>query len=121
MKTFHDNFSPAVSFRQLTHYLQLHVSGKFQRYDFGDENQLRYNSPHPPDYDLGNVTVPTYIYNAGEDIMVSPIDVERLLTELPNVKHYEKLNDWNHLDVILGRLSRDVLYKNILKSMNNNH
>lgn len=106
---------------QLIHFLQLHVSGKFQQYDHGADNLLRYNSPHPPEYDLSHVSAPIHLYAATEDLLISQKDVEHLKTLLPNVESYELMHDWNHMDVMIGRNSRKILYKKILKAMNAIH
>lgn len=110
--------SPAVSMMQLTHFLQLHVSGKFQQFDHGERNYVYYDSPYPPEYQLHNVTAPIHLYSASEDLLIPPKDVEHLKTLLPNVQNHEIIHNFNHMDVMIGRNSRKVLYKNILKSMN---
>lgn len=60
-----------ISIRQLEHYLQLMLSGKFRQYDFHSENIEFYNSTTPPDYDLTKVTVKLYLYVAGQDLLNS--------------------------------------------------
>lgn len=102
---------------QIIHFLQLHLSGKFHQFDHKENNLCRYNSHNPPEYLLQNVTAPMYLYCGSEDILTAPKDVEILSSKLPNVKRYESVYDWNHMDVILGKNSRKILYKNILKSM----
>ncbi|CRK94337.1 CLUMA_CG007852, isoform A [Clunio marinus] len=120
LKIFQDNMSPTVSAMQLMHFLQLHISGKFQQYDYGERNWDFYKSQKPPEYQLSKVTTPVYLYSASEDALIVPSDVEHLKTILPNVKNHEVINDWNHLDVVLGKNSRKSLYKNILRSMTMN-
>lgn len=63
--------SPRVSVRQLTHYYQNMVSGKFQEYDYKDKNLLYYNSTTPKEYNLKNVRVPVYLYHAAYDNLVT--------------------------------------------------
>lgn len=113
--------SPTVSTMQLLHFLQLHTSGKFRQYDHGEQNLVHYDSPHPPDYPLQNVSAPIHLYGASEDLLISHKDVEHLKTILPNVKSCEIIQDWNHMDVMIGKNSRTILYKNILNSMNAVH
>lgn len=110
--------SPAVSMRQLLHFLQLHLSGKFRQYDHGPNNFLHYKSENPPDYELGNVTAPVYLYATSEDSLTSHKDIAYLSTLLPNVVDFQILDDWNHMDVMLGKNSRTLLYANILTAMN---
>lgn len=106
---------------QLIHFLQLHLSGKFQQFDHKDKNFLHYKSPNPPEYELNKVTAAMNLYSASQDLLITPKDVEHLKTKLPNVQNYEMIYDWNHMDVMLGRNSRKVLYKNILRSMEAAH
>lgn len=106
---------------QLTHFLQLHLSGRFCQFDHEELNEVHYNSPHAPDYELRKVTAPIHLYCASEDILTSPKDGEHLKTQLPNVKSFDVIHDWNHMDVMLGRSSRRILYKTILSSMNAAH
>jgi lysosomal acid lipase/cholesteryl ester hydrolase len=62
--------SPTVSIKQLIHYIQLYKSGKFQRFDYESHNHYHYGISVPPEYELKNVTVPTYLYHAEEDLLV---------------------------------------------------
>lgn len=110
--------SPKVATKQLAHFLQLHMSGKFQQYDHGQTNLIRYNTSNPPLYRLDKVTAPLHLYAASEDLLISHTDVDHLRTLLPNVKSFEVLEDWNHMDVMLGRDSRELLYAKIIKAMN---
>jgi hypothetical protein len=103
--------------KQLIHFLQLHLSGKFHQFDHGEQNQEIYNSSHAPDYDLRNVIVPSFLYSTAEDILVSHKDVEYLKNSLPNAENHEIIPNFNHCDVTIGRNARKVLYENILKMM----
>lgn len=121
LQFFQDFMSPVASSRQLLHFLQLHTSGKFLQFDFGVEKNLQmYNSQNPPEYDLDNVKVPTFLYSASEDLLTDPIDIKALQKRLPNVKQFHNIQDWNHLDVMFGKNSRS-LYKTILSHMNEDH
>ena len=66
-----DHTSPFMSVQQMNHYLQLYRSGKFRKYDYGQDNIRIYGTLEPPDYILSNVKVPTYIYRATEDYLSS--------------------------------------------------
>lgn len=118
LQTYEDDMSPVVSSRQLTHYLQLHMSGRFHKFDFEDKNMIHYGASHPPEYDLNNVTTPIYLYAASEDRLISLKDVKRLSALLPNVIDVKILKDWNHMDVVLGKNTRKELFHFILKAMN---
>lgn len=110
--------SPRVGTKQLAHFLQLFMSGKFQQFDHGHANLERYNVSQPPLYRLDKVTAPLHLYAASEDLLIAHTDVAHLRTLLPNVKSVEVLEDWNHMDVMLGRDSRELLYTKIVKAMN---
>lgn len=54
----------------MEHYIQLTKSGKFQQYDYGEENVKHYNSSTPPEYDIRKVTAPIHLYHATADLLV---------------------------------------------------
>lgn len=112
--------SPEVSVMQILHFLQLHTSGKFQQFDHGEKNLLHYKSSSPPEYNLANVSAPMHLYSASNDILIPPRDVEHLKNSLPNVRSYEMIPDWNHLDFMLGKSARENLFTKILNSMKKN-
>lgn len=87
-------------------------------FDYESDNLKHYCLQTPPEYKLRNVTAPVFLYSASEDSLITPKDVERLKNSLPNAKCHESVDDWNHLDVMLGRSSRSNLYKKIVESMN---
>lgn len=117
IKAFNHFMSPKVSEKQLMHYLQLYQTGKFQRYDHKDQNQILYGSSSPPEYILSNVTAPAYLYHAEQDILTEKGGIDRLSQELPHLQAYKILPDFNHLDLMLGKNARELLYKDILQYM----
>lgn len=49
-----------------------------------------------------------------------PQDVERLKLALTtNVREFKTIPNWNHMDFVLSRNARTVLYNNIVVAMNN--
>jgi lysosomal acid lipase/cholesteryl ester hydrolase len=108
----------SVSIKQINHYFQLYSSGTFRQYDYRDKNRKIYNSSTPPDYNLNNVKVPTYIYSGGSDMIVSEIDVENLRELLPNVKTHRSIRNFNHCDFNYGKNTRSILFNDIVKAMN---
>ena len=107
-----------VSIKQVNHFFQLHSSGKFRQYDYQQGNQKIYNSSSPPDYNLSNVKAPTYLYSGRCDALVSELDVQTLRELLPNVKKYKSIRNYNHCDFNYGKNSREVLFHDIVKTMN---
>lgn len=110
--------SPRVGTKQLAHFLQLFMSGKFQQFDHGPANLNCYNMPQPPLYRLDKVTAPLHLYAASEDLLIAHTDVAHLRTLLPNVVNFEVLEDFNHMDVMLARDARELLFTKIVKAMN---
>ena len=134
------NTSPQISIMQFCHFLQSMLSKNFRQYDHKDKNMKIYNSTSPPEYNLTNVKVPIYLYHGENDAIVSRLvkvtlnifsftsflifciflkDVENLKTKLSNVRDYQVINNWNHLDFDYGKNARSVLYTSILESFNN--
>lgn len=96
-----DNIPEGTSTRPFVHYAQLFLSAKFQAYDFGaTENVYRYNTTVAPLYDLSKVSAKTAIFKGDNDDLVSLIDVQQLVSELPNVvfDHLVELTGWTHID-----------------------
>jgi pimeloyl-ACP methyl ester carboxylesterase len=65
--------SPTASIRQYLHFLQIARSGKFQSF------QSRRFNLVPKEYRLINIKVPTYIYHAAEDLVISRLVIKLFL------------------------------------------
>jgi poly(3-hydroxyalkanoate) synthetase len=91
--------------KQLEHYIQLYNSGRFQQFNFGE------------DYDLSNVTAPVYLYHAEVDKLVVQEDVDNFAKKLPNLRNYEIIDDFNHLDLMMGKDAREMVYEKIVHFM----
>lgn len=103
---------------QFMHYGQLVESGKFRRYDYGDEgNMERYNDTTPPDYDLTGITLPISIFYSGNDWLSDHKDVEVLIEQLPNVKFVNYIEPFNHWDFLYAEIASDVVYSDIVKQI----
>ncbi|XP_013114395.2 lipase 3 [Stomoxys calcitrans] len=114
------NFPVGGSFKQMMHYFQGYMSKKFRQYDYGPEqNYLRYHQIEPPEYCLENVRVPTTIYYAENDYIVSVEDIWRLVRRLRSVQAVYKLpyKRWNHFDFICGLGVRQIIFENVVKSL----
>jgi hypothetical protein len=53
--------------------MQSYISGKFQRYDYMEQNFKYYNSSTPPEYQLSNVNAAMYIYHGTEDFLIGKL------------------------------------------------
>lgn len=60
-----------VAVKQLTHYMQLVHSQKFQMFDYGQENGRRYKRSQPPEYDLSLVEIPIILKGLNSDTAVN--------------------------------------------------
>lgn len=109
-----------VSTRSVLHYVQEVRHHKFCQYDHGSMgNQMRYGQRDPPEYNLGNVTAPVYLYYSNNDWLVSRKDVKKLKKTLPNIKfkYLIPLPSWNHIDFLWARNVKTVLYDVIVANM----
>jgi len=56
METYLGHFPAGTSFRCVDHFRQMTLSKKFQKFDFGlEENVIKYEQETPPEYDFGNI------------------------------------------------------------------
>ncbi|CAF0748629.1 unnamed protein product [Brachionus calyciflorus] len=108
-----------TSVKNMAHYAQCVMSGKFQMYDYGPKkNLVNYNQTTPPEYDLTSVQVPTAIYWATNDWLADPEDVKFIRDVLPNIVDDYEILDWNHLDFVLATNTKKCLYDRIVNLMN---
>lgn len=114
------NFPVGGSFKQIIHYFQGYMSKKFRQYDHGPEqNYLNYRQMEPPEYNLKNVMVPTSIYYAENDYIVSVADIWKLVRRLRTVREIHKLppKRWNHFDFICGLGVKTLIFDRIVNSI----
>ncbi|KAK9720509.1 alpha/beta-hydrolase lipase region [Popillia japonica] len=108
-----------TSTKTVIHYTQeIEDYGNFQCFDYGKEGNLKeYGTETPPLYNLTNIEVPTYLMYADNDLMVNPIDVQRLVSQLPkNIGTYEvPLKSFNHVDFLWGKDAKKLVYEPLLK------
>ncbi|XP_045765402.1 lipase member K-like [Maniola jurtina] len=111
-----EHFPDGTSVRTLARYGQAIGSGLFQKYDFGErENLKRYGSARPPAYELGAVRVPTVLLQGRGDTIVPAADSRWLAARLPDLRELYVVDDpaWNHFDVVFSRNINDTLYPKI--------
>ncbi|KAM6182640.1 lipase member N [Erethizon dorsatum] len=107
------------SVQNILHIKQLYRSDEFRAYDWGSEaeNMQHYNQSQPPLYDLTAMKVPTAIWAGGQDILVTPQDVARILPRIGNLHYFQMLPDWNHFDFVWGLDAPQRLYHKIIALM----
>lgn len=107
-----------TSVRNMVHYAQMYLSGKFQAYDFGaKDNMAKYGQKTPPVYNASAFEVPVALYWGGQDWLADPRDVKRLITRLPQnkVMYNKEIKPWQHLDFIWGLDAAKLVYCDVAK------
>ncbi|KAJ1519482.1 hypothetical protein ONE63_004768 [Megalurothrips usitatus] len=114
------HFPSGASYGQLTHYLQMMVTGEFKMCDYGaKENLARYGQPKPPPFRLSNVVAPVFLHVSEGDAF-SPIkDQKRLASEIPGFRKMIKvpLRDFGHTDHLYAIHTYQLEYKQIISIM----
>uniref|UniRef100_A0A2K6G090 Lipase n=2 Tax=Propithecus coquereli TaxID=379532 RepID=A0A2K6G090_PROCO len=108
-----------TSMQNILHIKQLYRSDEFRAYDWGSEaeNMHHYNQSRPPLYDLSAMKVPTAIWAGGQDVLVTPRDVARILPQIRNLRYFKLFQDWNHIDFVWGLDAPRRMYTEIIALM----
>lgn len=110
-----------VATNQLLHFGQNMKTKHFRQYDHGTvKNYFKYKRTSPPDYNLKNVKAPIAVYYAENDPFMTTKDIPVLIEKLPNVvkSYLVPHKDFNHIDFLWGKNAPTLLYREILKTMN---
>lgn len=110
------HFPAGSSSQQLSHFGQHVLSGRFRKYDFGEEKNIAvYGQQEPTEYTIKTMKIPIALYYSDNDSILQPADVFRLTPLLSSlIELYRIPNDkFNHFDFILGIDARSLLYKKI--------
>jgi len=93
----------------------------FRHFDYGAKNNLRvYHQETAPDYDIGKVTVPTYLYYGVNDIIATKENMDFLKDNLGNAMELSIAgNQWNNVAYFIAT-DADLFYSQITKSILNN-
>ena len=110
-----------TSVRNMLHFAQLVQSNKFQKYDEGWYNMIKYGSMSPPQYDLTQIKSDISLFWGTQDTLADPEDVKYLAKTLKTVKNNVKVAGYNHLDFIWGMSAREKVYKQIIRMVRNIH
>ncbi|XP_033005091.1 lipase member M-like [Lacerta agilis] len=111
------HFPDSTSSKTLLHWKQIKDSGLFRYFDYGNENEARYNQSVPPLYKIEDMSVPTAVWSAGNDLIASPGNIAVLLPRISNLVYYENISYWNHWDFICGLDAPKLLYCKIIEWM----
>lgn len=93
-------FPAGVSAKQTMHFAQLIKSGKFQSFDYEENNIKKYGRTTPPEYKLYNIKAPIAIFYGTSDNLLAVEDAEKVISKLKNVVAKIKIEAWNHFDFI---------------------
>ncbi|GER47492.1 lipase, partial [Striga asiatica] len=115
---FLKNELQSTSTKNLVHFSQTVRDGVVSKYDYGSDesNSEHYGESSPPDYDLSKIPhdFPLFLSYGGEDALSDVKDVATLLDDLKNHDvdklHVQYIEDFAHLDFIIGITARDVVY-----------
>nr|XP_056705583.1 lysosomal acid lipase/cholesteryl ester hydrolase-like [Euleptes europaea] len=105
------------SVKTILHWRQVSASGLFRYFDYGSENQAKYNQSFPPSYHLEDMPVQTAIWSAEKDPIADPKDESLLLPQISNLVYYHSFSDWNHWDFVLGLNAPQRLYYKLIELM----
>ncbi|XP_039338123.1 lipase member M-like isoform X2 [Mauremys reevesii] len=111
------HFPDETSIKNILHWAQAVKSGEFKYFDYGSENQAKYNQSVPPFYKIEDMTVPTAVWSGGEDWIVDPKDIDMLLPRITNLVYHKNISDWNHWDFTWGLDAAKRVYSEIIALM----
>ena len=76
--------------------------------------------PHPPPYNVTELTVKTALFTGGQDWLADPTDVANLIPKIKDVIFYHKnISYYDHLDFIWGLDAATQVYSEIITQINN--
>ncbi|CAC5379003.1 LIPA [Mytilus coruscus] len=108
-----------TSVKNLLHYGQSVLSGKFQMFDYGSSkaNMEHYNQTTAPLYDASLMKNNVSLYTGGHDILADPKDVKELIKKLPNVYRHTDITTYEHLDFIWAIEANRQCYDDIIMTI----
>ncbi|XP_028409163.1 gastric triacylglycerol lipase-like [Dendronephthya gigantea] len=113
---FLNNFPSGTSLRNMVHFAQLLLSGKCQMFDYGIiENYFHYGQAKPPQYNVSKITVPIAVFSGSHDTLSDPADVKLLLPRLKSLVYNKYLEEFNHVDFVMGLNANVVLYPYVVE------
>ncbi|XP_067409061.1 lysosomal acid lipase/cholesteryl ester hydrolase-like [Emydura macquarii macquarii] len=117
MDVYTDHFPDGTSVKNLLHWAQGVKSKEFRYFDYGKENQAKYNQSVPPLYTIEDMIVPTAIWSGEKDWLASPEDIGMLIPRITNLVSHNNMSDWNHWDFIWGLDAAKRVYSKIIELM----
>ncbi|CAH0547948.1 unnamed protein product [Brassicogethes aeneus] len=111
-------FPAGAAVRQVIHYTQEMISGKFCQYDHEkNENLIKYGSEKPPSYNISKIVSPVAVFYSMNDTFTPMEGVKKLIGELPNLSQdYQIPTDgFSHLDFVVDRNVVELVYSKIVE------
>ncbi|XP_057376829.1 lipase member N-like [Daphnia carinata] len=110
------NIFRGTSVQVIAQFGQNYLAGEtFQAYDYGKKGNLkRYGSFKPYEYRLGKITAPVYVFSGGNDLLVTPQDVDWLLKQLTNLKGSLRIPEYSHMDFLWGTDVKEKIYNRVI-------
>ncbi|XP_041985087.1 lipase 3-like [Aricia agestis] len=109
-----------ASTRQIKQFGQAKAAGQLRKYDYGSEVNMKvYGQQEPPKYNMTDVQVPVAIYYSEEDLLAHPTDVERLHSELPDVRDFYKVPEqhFSHMDFQFAKTTPVTINQRLIDSI----
>lgn len=118
IQVYVSNTPAGTSLQNMAHWMQGVLVDSFQRYDFGSEqsNIQHYGQAQPPLYNLSSLAVRTALFAGEHDYLADPVDVERLVSELPAkwVVFSDYLQTFAHLDYVWAPSAGRQVYPKVV-------
>ncbi|XP_051203026.1 triacylglycerol lipase 2 [Lolium perenne] len=115
-----------TSIKTMVHLAQTFRDGALSKYDYvwPKVNMEKYGQPDPPSYNMSNIpaTFPLFLTYGGQDDLADPADVGLLLRDLlghdrPRMT-VQYLEQFAHLDFVLGTCAKDYIYNDVISFLN---
>ncbi|XP_044756283.1 lipase 1-like isoform X2 [Coccinella septempunctata] len=108
------------SIRELQHYMQVGLTGRFARFSYGPKRNLQvYNSTEPPLFHLENVKSPVVLWCGKKDVFCVDDDMNKLKSQLQNVvtTDFRGHKLFSHIDFLVAKDVDKYIYKDMLALM----
>lgn len=117
IKVFFSHYPSGTSRKSLTHFKQLILSQKFQKFDYGEKlNQELYRSEKPPEYDLSSLKdIPLIICGGLNDKLTHINDIRWLRDQLKNINNkFFSYYEFEHMGHASFLLNSDMTWFNFV-------
>lgn len=100
--------------KELLYFAQLTESGKFQKFDYGEENMQHYGQDTAPELDISRINqVPIGMFVGMQDVAANYLDNRWVKSQIKSGVHYQEIDNCDHGTFANGN---DMSYfKDVLK------